>query len=260
MVLWLLTKRADFLQSQSQSTIVPYKKTRELTLEKVSSLSQESARYKKSNLLLFYKKSALWFLKVRVMAHVNESWHHVTHMNESCHTYEWVMSHKWVSHVTHTNESCHTYEWVMSHTYKWVMSHIWVSHVTWEINMSHIWMSHVTPMNESWHVWMGHGTHEEVMAHLNESLHMGRSHGKYEWIMAHVNESWHIWMSHVTHEEGYFYSELVPYKTTRWYHYGIIIWYYIQQPESWLFKKNIVVAERNIWAGKNSWKTAASWQ
>ena len=27
---------------------------------------------------------------------------HVTHMNESCHTYEW-------SHVTHMNESCHTY-------------------------------------------------------------------------------------------------------------------------------------------------------
>ena len=26
---------------------------------------------------------------------------HVTHMNESCHTYEWVMSHIWMSHVTH---------------------------------------------------------------------------------------------------------------------------------------------------------------
>jgi len=33
---------------------------------------------------------------------------HVTHMNESCHTYEWVMSHIWMSHVTHMNESCHT--------------------------------------------------------------------------------------------------------------------------------------------------------
>ena len=29
-------------------------------------------------------------------------------MNESCHTYEWVMSHIWMSHVTHTNKSCHT--------------------------------------------------------------------------------------------------------------------------------------------------------
>jgi len=25
-----------------------------------------------------------------------------THMNESCHTYEWVLSHMWMSHVTHT--------------------------------------------------------------------------------------------------------------------------------------------------------------
>jgi len=33
-----------------------------------------------------------------------------THMNESCHTYEWVMSHIWMSHVTHMNESCHTYD------------------------------------------------------------------------------------------------------------------------------------------------------
>ena len=38
---------------------------------------------------------------------------HVTHMNESCHTHEWVMSHTWMSHVRYTNESYHTYEWVM---------------------------------------------------------------------------------------------------------------------------------------------------
>ena len=40
----------------------------------------------------------------------------------SCHTWtshdtrERCMSHIWMSHVTHMNESCHTYEWVMSHT------------------------------------------------------------------------------------------------------------------------------------------------
>ena len=47
---------------------------------------------------------------------------HVTYMNDSCHTYEWVMSHICMSHATHMNESCQTYEWVMSH--------IWMSHVT----------------------------------------------------------------------------------------------------------------------------------
>jgi len=62
---------------------------------------------------------------------------YVTHMNESCHTYEWVMAHIWMSHGTHMNESLHTHEWVMAH----------------------IWMSHVTHMNESCH------TYEWVIAH-----------------------------------------------------------------------------------------------
>ena len=34
-------------------------------------------------------------------------------MNESCHTYEWVMSHIWMSHATHTDRWRHTYECVM---------------------------------------------------------------------------------------------------------------------------------------------------
>ena len=45
---------------------------------------------------------------------------HATNMNESCHTYEWVMPHIWMSHVSHINESRFPYEWVMSHI-KWVM-------------------------------------------------------------------------------------------------------------------------------------------
>jgi len=109
----------------------------------------------------------------RVLSHVWMS--HVTHVDESCHTYEWVMSHMWMSHVTHVNESCHICEWVMSHVwmsyvthtndelninegfmcniwkshvphYTWVMGHIWMSYV-----MGHIWMSYV-PHNE-WVLW-----------------------------------------------------------------------------------------------------------
>ena len=53
-------------------------------------------------------------------------------MNESCHTYERVMSHMRTIHVTHMNESCHTYERVlsqigMSHTYNSVMSRKYAS-------------------------------------------------------------------------------------------------------------------------------------
>ena len=35
---------------------------------------------------------------------------HVTHLSESCHTFEWVMSHIWMRHVTCMNDSCHIYE------------------------------------------------------------------------------------------------------------------------------------------------------
>jgi len=79
-------------------------------------------------------ESHWWMNRVsheRVIAQMKKSCHtwmsRLTHMNESCYTYEWVMLHIWIRHVTHMNESCHTYEWVKSH----------------------IWMSHVTRMNES---------------------------------------------------------------------------------------------------------------
>jgi len=39
----------------------------------------------------------------------------VTHINESFHIYEWVMSHIWMRHITHVNATCRTYQWVMSH-------------------------------------------------------------------------------------------------------------------------------------------------
>ena len=103
---------------------------------------------------------------------------HVTHMNESCHTYEWVMSHIWMRHVIHMNESCHTYEWIMSQVWKMrcaytsvlrslprhatdqrlykserVMSHL--EHIP-----SNMWTSHVTHINKSRH------THERVMSHI----------------------------------------------------------------------------------------------
>jgi len=74
----------------------------------------------------------------------------VIHMNESCHTYDWVMPHVWMSHITHMNESCNAYEGVMSR----------------------IWMSHVTHINVSCL------SYEWVMPHMNESCH------KYEWVMS----------------------------------------------------------------------------
>jgi len=143
-------------------------------------------------------------------------------MNESCHTYEWVMSHIWMSHVTHMND--------------WVMSHIWMSHVT---HMNDTYESH---MNESCHTY-GWITYECVVSHIwmNEScrtyhhkrwlqeiallpLNIGHLCGKwpikirgpmslressppctllpYKRFTSHICESHipsHIWMRHVTH-------------------------------------------------------------
>ena len=121
-----------------------------------------------------------------VISHIWMS--HVTHMNESCHTYEWVRSHIWMSHVTHMNEACHTYEWVMSH--------IWMSHVTHMKESCHTY-EWVIIMNESYHIWMGRVTHmkelchtyERVMSRINESCHT------YERVMSHMHLMWlvHTW-------------------------------------------------------------------
>ena len=74
-------------------------------------------------------------------------------MNESCCTYEWVMSHILMSHVTHMNESCCTYEWIMSHIWMSHVAHMNESYHTYERVMSHTWMSHVTHKDESCHTY-----------------------------------------------------------------------------------------------------------
>ena len=77
----------------------------------------------------------------RVMSHIWMS--HVTHMNESCHTYGWVMSHIWMSHVTHRNVSCHTYECVMCNKRPSLRYSLHLLHSNCQLS------SHVTRMNES---------------------------------------------------------------------------------------------------------------
>jgi len=149
---------------------------------------------------------------------------HVTHMNESCPTDEWVMWHIWETDVSRMNESCHTSKWVRSciwmsnvtdvnktcQTFKCIMSHIWTSHVTHIIKlcqiykcvMSRVWISHVTHTNRSCH------TIEGVMSHMSRRhvTHMNVSR-VYTSIVTHVNESchtckWvisHIYTSNITH-------------------------------------------------------------
>jgi len=82
----------------------------------------------------------------------------------------------WMSHVTHVNESCHTCEWVMSH--------MWMSHVTrvneWEPCHIHEWMSASHVPQFMWHIGMGKGVSScHTYEWLGASLCCG-------WVMPHV--------------------------------------------------------------------------
>jgi len=129
-------------------------------------------------------------------------WHmwkqHVAHMNESCLTYEWVMSHVCMNHVSHMTESWHTYECVKSHTCMrhdaQVQRHVTLLHQqyhAWVRVTSHLWMRHVTHMNDSYHtyqwfmshLWMRHIT---LMNRISHVTHV-HSH------VTHMNEPYHTY-------------------------------------------------------------------
>ena len=85
------------------------------------------------------------------------------------------MSHIWKCQIVHTKESCHTCEYIGSHkshiresnhAREQVMSHIWR-------NLSHTWRSHVTHMKESSHTHEGVMSHiwRSHVAHMKESFH-----------------------------------------------------------------------------------------
>ena len=120
---------------------------------------------------------------------------HVTYVNESWHTYEWVMSHIWMSHVTHMNESCHIYGWVMSHIWMSHVAHLNESYHIFEYVMPHLWMRHATHMKESHklpvarfqqHTWMSHVTHTHDMIAPHSANPMPKSRHTYARVMSHI--------------------------------------------------------------------------
>jgi len=105
---------------------------------------------------------------------------HVAHINESYHTYQWGMSHIWMSHMSHT----------------WIgMSHIWMSHATHmnEVSsVSDIW-THATLDSFIW-VHMSRWTHWHSYLFICPTLSMTYyDMNSYEWVQydiwTHMNES-----------------------------------------------------------------------
>ena len=154
------------------------------------------------------------------MSHIWMS--HVTHMNESCHTYQRVISQIWMSHDPHMHKSYHTYVSKSWHTYEWVMSQGCRPDQRHGTHMSESCHRGVDPINptadqkhhHTYTRYMCDGVFKNTITHIwlfhmcescltNESVisHMKESHVSYEWVMshiwkshvAHMNESWHIY-------------------------------------------------------------------
>jgi len=117
-------------------------------------------------------------------------------MHESCHTYECVMSHVWMSHVTYMHESHHTYEWIMSHIWisQRIMSHPHTCYndtatVSTNTRLSHAKMSPRTTYTH---------THTHTHTHVIKTRQRCQStegcHA-YEWL----NESCHTPHTHIPH-------------------------------------------------------------
>ena len=82
----------------------------------------------------------VWTLQRRGVRTLKKS---ITHTDESCPIYEWVMSHIWASRDIHMNESCYKYEWGNCKGAEFV-----------RVNGSCDWMHCVTRMDEVCHVRM----------------------------------------------------------------------------------------------------------
>jgi len=132
-------------------------------------------------------------------------------MNESCHTYEWVMSHIRMRLDTHMNASRHANElvvfrvWTSYHTHGRVMSHViqkepykrddilqkrpfflrslLVVSSQYDAFIRVTWLIHKCDMTP----WTSYHTHGRVMSHITRD---SRSH--VQGVMSH------LWMRHVT--------------------------------------------------------------
>jgi len=162
---------------------------------------------------------------VCVSRHGQTGMRHVTHGNESRHTWKWVTSHMITSHVTHRNESCHTQEWVRYEgvryewvTYEWVTLPIVVKRRIRPHSRSNAGMSHGTHRNESCHTqeWVTYEgvryewvTYEWVTLPIvvkrpirpHSRSNAGMSHGTHQTESCHTHEwvTWHITTSQITH-------------------------------------------------------------
>jgi len=145
-----------------------------------------------------------------VMSRMNET---MSHIWSGQILSEWVMSQIQMSHVTHLHESCHTFEWVLSRmrrvhinmlmcevAYKQVISHMHESCHTCEggtsrlkCHVTHEWV--ISHMKGSWSHRMRHATRCEWFTSYMDEWPLCRSHATYKQVMSNAL---HVWTSNVT--------------------------------------------------------------
>jgi len=128
----------------------------------------------------------------------------MSRVNESCHTYERVMSHIWMSHVTRANESCHAYEWVMTdmqydpfsrvmdpiylYIYIYIYMYIQICIYVYKLSRVHVtW--HIFHVRYAWvmtHTYLVSWPHK---CHMRWLFDMWTSFVTYEWVTSDMCES-----------------------------------------------------------------------
>jgi len=82
--------------------------------------------------------------------------------------------------VPHTNESCHTNEWVMSHKWMRHVTHKWVSHITGITHMNDSCHTYVIGSCHTQNTWNSSRSTSEAAHNISESYHT------YEWVRWHI--------------------------------------------------------------------------
>jgi len=132
-----------------------------------------------------------------------------------------------MGHVTHVNEACLTYRYVMSHNGAYINESAcvrWCLHESWHVRgMAFVWVT--SPMCDMihWHVW--HDSFFWVMWHMCDMIcgHLYISHVTYLYESCHThvwNDTWHVWqdVTHINescHTYQYVTSHMSMYHVTR---------------------------------------------
>jgi len=131
-------------------------------------------------------------LEVDRMLHIWMSYD--VYMNESCRTYEWVMSHMWMSRVVYMDEPCRTYEWVMSHIRMSPFAHmdesyrryLWYVYV-WHIDVYVCHMCDMTIISQIQMICLNIDLGGRMSEHTSADMtHQCKSIGQviYQWVMS----------------------------------------------------------------------------